>query len=212
MGFWKRSIGSSSKPPSFPPPASPFEDRPPIRRMLYYFQHYALREASFMRDERLTESIAAGRIEDRFAAYLWAKSAIFAAMAGAIPSALLPPLMPKSPADPAQQALDEGVKIAMAIAIHSRRVGEFTAISFDMPTPEYVAEAHFLAIVYRGEDSAATPKYFTLERRSGDGDPPVICEWTADGVHHYRGEYLIPERDSFARNVLSRSQADGSAG
>lgn len=210
MGLWSKMFGKPPKPPSpvprFPFPSSPFQDRPPIRRMLYYFQHAALRDSALMWHDCMAEVIAAGRIGEENARYFWAKATNLALLAGAIPGSLLPSLEPTSPDDPAHIMLEEGVRILTSVPIHTRRRDEFTAHVFVMPPPEHSVEAHFIGVVHRGDEPARTVRYFTLERVGDGSRPPCVCEWVSSGGHVNHGDRLEPDLDAFSEDILSRAQ------
>jgi hypothetical protein len=178
MGLWSKIFGEPAKPPSpaprFPSPSSPFQDRPPVRCMLYYFQHASLRDSALMWHDRMAEVIAAGRIGEENARYFWAKATNLALLAGAIPGSLLPSLVPTSPNDPARILLDEGVRILTSVPIHTRRRGEFTAHVFVMPPPEHSVEAHSIGVVHREDEPALTVRYFALDRVADGSSPPCV--------------------------------------
>jgi hypothetical protein len=203
VGIWSRLFGRSPESPAAVP-NSPFADRPPIRRVLYYLQHYSLREAAFLRHPRLTEVITAGRLGEEHAAYFWAKATHLAVSAGAIPAARAMMLTDEA----ARAALQEGVRLVAAVAVRTRRRDGLTAHLFVMPPPEHSVEAHFIAVVEHDNGPDRAPRYFTLEREDVGSNPPVLCEWTSDGRHRNLGARLEPDPDAFAVDMLSRVRAE----
>jgi hypothetical protein len=71
MGIWAKLFGGRSNPPpptpQDPSPAVPFQDRPPVRRILYYLQHAVLRDSALMSHGQIAEVIATGRISGEHA-------------------------------------------------------------------------------------------------------------------------------------------------
>ena len=71
MGIWAKLFGrrSDQPPPQHPSPAAPFQDRPPVRRILYYLQHAVLRDSALMSHGQIAEVIVTGRISEENARY-----------------------------------------------------------------------------------------------------------------------------------------------
>jgi hypothetical protein len=211
MGIWAKLFNRRSNPLSLTPqhtsPAAPFQDRPPVRRILYYLQHAVLRDSALMSHTQIAEVIATDRFSEEHARYFWAKSTSSAIFAGAIPASLLPRLVPTSPDDPARLMLDEGVRILTSIPIETRRRDGLTATVFLMPAPDYPVEAHFISVVHRDDAQTGTVRYFTLERVGDGSGPPWVCEWTASDGHLNDQDELEPDVDAFAARILTRAQS-----
>jgi hypothetical protein len=211
MGIWAKLFGRRSDPPpptsQHPSPAAPFQDRPPVRRILYYLQHAVLRDSALMSHGQIAEVIVTGRISEENARYFWAKSTSSAIFAGAIPASLLPHLVFTPSDDLARLTFEEGVRILTSIPIQTRRRDDLTATVFLMPAPEYPVESHFIGVVHRDDAPAKTVRYFTLER-VGDGSRwPWVCEWTPSGRHVYDQDEMEPDLDAFATRILTRAQS-----
>jgi hypothetical protein len=216
MDIWAKLFGRRSNPPTptpptpTPPPPSPsapFQDRPAVRRILYYLQHVVLRDGALMSHRPMAEVIASGRISEENARYFWAKSTSSAIFAGAIPASLLPRLVPTPPGDPARLMLEEGVRVLTSIPIQTRRRDDLTATVFLMPAPAYSVEAHFIGVVRRDSAPTETVRYFTLERVGDGSHPPWVCEWRAPHRHVNDRDELEPDLDAFAARILTRAQS-----
>jgi hypothetical protein len=202
--FWSSLFGKS---PHVPAQGRTFDDRPPAKRVYYYFQHNALREAAFHAGHStLAAMLTAGRIGSEQARYFWAKATHMAVSAGAVPSEMIGMLSN----DAARAALEAGAASLATVAIHTRRLHTFTAHVLVMPPPEFATDTHFIAIVT--EDDAPTEpegpappvRYFTLE--ASLVPEPMLCEWTADGRHLNHGSQPAPDFETFAAEVLSRAR------
>src|SRR5262249_38229686 len=120
MGFWSRLFDGS---PPMPPQGRTFEDRPPVKRVYYYFQHNALREAAFHPGHpNLAGVIAAGRFGSEQARYFWAKATHRAVQAGTIPPGMIAMLSDAA----ARALLESGVATVAAIDIRTRCQNGFT--------------------------------------------------------------------------------------
>jgi len=73
-----------------------------------------------------------------------------------------------------------------------RKLEQDTTVALiTLPRPRVSPEAFCVAAVYRPAtqtDATATTRFFTMESRQlGDGDEPIIGEWTPSGNHQIRG-------------------------
>jgi hypothetical protein len=91
------------------------------------------------------------------------------------------------------RALDDGTLIAI----------------IELPQPERMAEAYFVAAVFRDAASQPLMRYFTLEYGMHilDNTPrTVLCEWTLDGKHLNFGDGPEPKSKAFFDAILAHLQ------
>jgi len=97
-------------------------------------------------------------------------------------------------------------------------LGSRPAVLVQMPSPEQVAEAFYVAAVLLSESRRpeswppdVPARVFTLEEMFPDNSNPirrgVLCEWTKEGQHRNLGMGVPFERDAFLRAVASALQS-----
>jgi hypothetical protein len=95
------------------------------------------------------------------------------------------------------------------VGVASCRIKGFPALVITMPPPGAVAEAHFVAIVLKGDPKAEASAeqldfaYLTLEKgiRASGGERTVMCAWTVDGAHLNYGDGPAVDREAFVAAV-----------
>ena len=96
------------------------------------------------------------------------------------------------------------------LKVHPGRVGKYPLVMIEMPPPERVAEAFFVAaVMFIDLDDDAPPpekppvRYFTLERsmlpETGESGT-VVCEWT-DEAHYQLDHGPEPTIENFVRAI-----------
>lgn len=92
----------------------------------------------------------------------------------------------------------------------TRGLDDGTVIAIiELPPPERMAEAYFVAAVFHEADPHPLMRYFTLELGLSlfENTPrTVLCEWTADGKHLNFGDGPAPESKPFFDAILARLQ------
>lgn len=79
----------------------------------------------------------------------------------------------------------------------------------ELPEPDRVAEAYFVAPVFREVAEQPLMRYFTLELGASALDNrkrTVLCEWTSDGKHLNFGDGPEPKSKAFLDAILARLQ------
>ncbi|MGI8786914.1 MAG: hypothetical protein ACR2HG_04035 [Pyrinomonadaceae bacterium] len=84
---------------------------------------------------------------------------------------------------------------------------DFYGALVQLPKPERMAEAYFVAIVLPTDADASTPcNFFTLEfSRYDDGsDKTVLGNWAGEGAHFNLGSGPMPEKQAFIDAIEER--------
>lgn len=184
--------------PSGQPSAQP---PPPVRPLLYFFEHASLREAAFRYDQDIQRLIANPRQAGEPIARLFAKAAFSAA---------------KVPTFRSETMVEDMTQFMRQIGFETIRRGGYTIHLMRMPPPEYPPEAYFVAIVYKDGEPliegtpAPSTRYVVLEKTSVEGRVFALGEWDVDGRHktHGFGDHEPTVRDLVA-NVYAMLGIDG---
>jgi hypothetical protein len=175
-------------------------EKRPERPLLYMFQYVALPEAAFQNHPELIRELQG----ERSGIPLWhfrSKAHMCCILAGLI--------------DPCHEQTDAEVEREMkmfeSVAVHPHKSNGYTAHVVTMPIPEFLPEAHFVAIVHKddepkehGRESPST-RYFTLEKSRTP--LPVMCECRRDGSRRNYGEGPAPDMRAFVDAVFERVAA-----
>ena len=164
-------------------------------RVLYFFQHFALRDAAFQFDRNVQELIDNPRQAGRPIARLFGRACLRAA-------------------DPdycgTPEAVDGARDFMRQIGFNTVQYGGYTIHLMSMPPPQYPPEAYFIAIVYKDGESlvegapAPSTRYITFERTAGGGHIYALGEWTVDGNHE---TYSFGDTEPTARGFIANVYA-----
>lgn len=176
--------------------ASLDEPKGPERPQLYMFQHQALPEAVFSNHPELMMELR-GESSTLPLLHFWSKAEVMCIRADLME-------FPELDADDWEETWTPFDDITR----HTHKRDGYTVHIYTMPEPKYPPEAHLIAIVHKdseahhyGELSPST-RYFTLEKTIGN-QPPVLCEWDANGGHHNFGSGPLPTVNAFAERVFT---------
>ena len=95
-----------------------------------------------------------------------------------------------------------------AVAVHSHKSNGHTAYVVTMPTPQFVPEAHFAAIVFKDDEpkyfmqKSPSTRYFTLEKSLEES--AVFCECLPNGNRRNYGAGPVPDPAAFTKAVFER--------
>ena len=167
----------------------------PTRPVLYFFEHYSLRESAFNYDRDIQALIANPRQSGKPVGRIFAKAVMRAAV--------LPNFNKET-------VLEDMQKFMQKIGFDTTRQGGFTIHLMRMPPPEFPNEAYFIAIVYKDDEPlvegkpAPSTRYFTFEKTHVEGRAFAFGEWNANGQYktHGFGNQEPTIRD-FIGNVLN---------
>jgi hypothetical protein len=168
-------VGQASSASPERPSAQP---QPPVRPLLYYFEHVSLREAAFGYDQDIQALIANPRQAGEPVTRLFAKATLRAVHA---------------PNFKSETVADDMIQFMRQIGFETLRRGGYTIHLMRMPPPEHPPEAYFVAIVYKDAEPlvegtpAPSTRYITLEKTAVEGRVFALCEWDVDGKHKTHG-------------------------
>ncbi|MEM9742450.1 MAG: hypothetical protein AAF918_07170 [Pseudomonadota bacterium] len=150
----------------------------PARPLLYFLEHFSLRESAFRYDEDIQALISNPRNAGRVFARLFAKAAFRASR------------LPNFSAD---TAFEETRSFISQIGFETIRRGDYAIHLVKMPPPKHPNEAFFVAIVYNESapliegSAASSTRYITLEKTRVEHKAVALGEWSSEGKYTTHG-------------------------
>jgi hypothetical protein len=179
----------------------PLPDRP----LLYFFQHVGLPEATFQNHPELIRELY-GPPSSSPLDYIRSQVQIRLVLNGLI-------VLPDED-DVAEFAAEK--EFWKGLAVHPHRRNGYTVHVITMPKPQFIREAHYVAIVHKDDEpkdymrASPSTRYFALEK--SQIHLPFLCECRRDGSRKNYGEGPAPEITAFTEAVFERIAADGQHG
>jgi prepilin-type N-terminal cleavage/methylation domain-containing protein len=161
------------------------------------YQYDVLPEAVFQNHPELTKALQEGSFLPRLG-YFLGKAHLRCVAAG---------LVAPGPGEVDAQ-IDASAQLHKNFAVLPMVVGGYIVSLVTMPPPEFIPEAHLVAIVHKdGEprgymQEAPSTRYFTLEKSITP--LPVFCECRRDGTRRNYGAVGAAEITAFLQAVLER--------
>lgn len=177
------------------PPAPAAQPQPPMRPLLYFFEHAVLREAAFRYDQDIQRLIAHPRQADEPVTRLFAKATFYAA---------------RVPTFRSETMVEDMTRFMSQIGFDTIRKGGYTIHLMRMPPPEFPPEAYFVAIVYKDGEPliegtpAPSTRYITFEKTPVTGRAVALGEWDVNGKHKLHG---FGDQEPTLRDVVSNVYA-----